>query len=189
MDLFYTVTSGYNAEQPNPSRSLGGFKSSTPLANDDFGNLFDDISVMTIKSGRNEYRAIILKNTTDSVVNNVKVFVQRPDHAICNFLLSKGDMISTNKYNQKSMESISSPNFKPFRSKFQEATEDEPLMIGSLNPGEEVGIWITRSVDKIKAKAQYEKVCEKDDTDPNGRRYKAITPEKEESIDIQILWD
>lgn len=31
MQLYYTTTTGYNGEQPNPERSLGGFKSSTPV--------------------------------------------------------------------------------------------------------------------------------------------------------------
>ena len=31
MQLYYTTTSGYNGEQPNPERSLGGFKSQPRL--------------------------------------------------------------------------------------------------------------------------------------------------------------
>jgi hypothetical protein len=59
MNLFYTTTVGYNVDQPNPDRSLGGYKSSTMVVNDDFGNMFDELSIMTLKSGRDEYRAIV----------------------------------------------------------------------------------------------------------------------------------
>lgn len=35
MNLYYTTASGYNEAQPNPSISLGGYKSSTLVGNDD----------------------------------------------------------------------------------------------------------------------------------------------------------
>lgn len=62
MNLYYTTTAGYNEAQPNPSISLGGYKSSTLVGNDDFDNMFDEISIMSIRSGRDEYRAIIIRN-------------------------------------------------------------------------------------------------------------------------------
>lgn len=49
MNLYYTTTVGYDSPQPNSDRSLGGYKSSTKVVNDDFGNLFDELSVMTMK--------------------------------------------------------------------------------------------------------------------------------------------
>ena len=109
MQLYYTTTTGYNGEQPNPERSLGGFKSSTPVANDDFSNIFDEISLMTMKSGRDEYRAIVLKNEFDTPCTNITVKISRQEGAICSYKMAVGAMNVVNKYNQKSMENVMAP--------------------------------------------------------------------------------
>ena len=73
MKLLYTVSSGYMAEQQNVSYSIGGFASSTVIPNDMFGNLFDELSVNTIRNTRNEYRAIVLHNDSQETAKDVKI--------------------------------------------------------------------------------------------------------------------
>lgn len=188
MQLYYTTTTGANNEQPNPERSLGGFKSSTPVSNDDFGNLFDEISLMTMKSGRDEYRAIVLKNEFQQPARNITIKIARPEDAICSYKLAIGEMNVVNKYNQKSMENVLSPNNKPFRAKFIDMTEEAVLEVGDLNPGDEIGLWFCRHVDVDAAKQQYNDVCEPDPSDPTGRRYKPVTHPQQESIDMIVDW-
>lgn len=189
MQLYYTTTTGANNEQPNPERSLGGFKSSTPVSNDDFGNLFDEISLMTMKSGRDEYRAIVLKNEFQQPARNITIKITRSEDSICSYKLAIGEMNVVNKYNQKSMENVLSPNNKPFRAKFINMTEDEVLQVGDLNPGDEIGLWFCRHVDVDTAKQQYNDVCKPDINDPTGRRYKPVTHPQQESIDVTIDWE
>ena len=174
MQLYYTTTSGYNGEQPNPERSLGGFKSSTPVSNDDFSNIFDEISLMTMKSGRDEYRAIVLKNEFDTPCTNITVKISRQE--------------GVNKYNQKSMENVMAPTNKPFRAQFIDMTEDAVLEVGDLEAGAEIGLWLCRHVDTEIAKQQYDDVCEPDPADPTGRRYKPVTHPQQESIDMIVDW-
>lgn len=188
MQLYYTTTTGANNEQPNPERSLGGFKSSTPVSNDDFGNLFDEISLMTMKSGRDEYRAIVLKNEFQQPARNITIKIARPEDAICSYKLAIGEMNVVNKYNQKSMENVLSPNNKPFRAKFIDMTEDAVLEVGDLEAGAEIGLWLCRHVDTEIAKQQYDDVCEQDPADPTGRRYKPVTHPQQESIDMIVDW-
>ena len=188
MQLYYTTTTGYNGEQPNPERSLGGFKSSTPVANDDFSNIFDEISLMTMKSGRDEYRAIVLKNEFDTPWTNITVKISRQEGAICSYKMAVGAMNVVNKYNQKSMENVMAPTNKPFREKFIDMTEDAVLEVGDLEAGAEIGLWLCRHVDVEAAKEQYNDVCEPDPADPTGRRYKPVTHPQQESIDMIVDW-
>ena len=85
MRLLYTVSSGYMAEQQNVSYSIGGFASSTTIPNDMFGNLFDELSVNTIRNARNEYRAIVLHNDSQEVAKGVKIWFDNPEMNVCSF--------------------------------------------------------------------------------------------------------
>lgn len=188
MVLFYTTTVGYNVEQPNPDRSLGGYKSSTMVVNDDFGNMFDELSIMTLKSGRDEYRAIILKNEYDTVAEHVKVSISSPSDAVCTYKLGIGVLNGVNKYNQSYMEHVLTINNKPFHTQFVDMNEGVELDLGTLKPGQEIGLWVCRHVDKEAARKQYETICEPDPTDPTGRMYRPITHPKVESINLVISW-
>lgn len=59
--FYYTVSSGYNSPQTKVSDSLGGYKSSTPVPNDVFGNLFDEISLNLASNPHSQYVALVLK--------------------------------------------------------------------------------------------------------------------------------
>lgn len=188
MNLYYTTTVGYDSPQPNSDRSLGGYKSSTKVVNDDFGNLFDELSVMTMKNNRDEYRAIILRNDYDTPVAQVKVNVIISEDAICSYKMAIGVLNGKNKYNQKFMENVETVFGKPFHAKFVEMTADTILEIGRLNPGDEVGLWVCRHVDIEAARHQFNDVCEPDPKDPTGRIYRPITYPTTESVDIAISW-
>lgn len=188
MYLFATVNTGYNNPQPNIDRSLGGFKSSTALANDDFSNLFDEISVTTIRSGRDEYRAIVIKNQFAEKVNRVTIKLTKPDHSMCKYRMAIGKMDGVNKYGQKFMENLAAPNNKPFMATFIDMEEGVILEVGDLEPQQEIGIWVARSVDKELAKEQYHQVAQPDPIDPQRRRYVKVNRPTEEKIDVIIEW-
>ena len=189
MLLYYTTINGYRNPQSNPERSLGGFMSSTPVANSDFSNLFDELSIMTIKSGRSEYRAIMLYNESDSAYRNIFIKMEKSEDCLCDYELSVGEMIHINKYGQKSMENVSSINHRPFNAEFIKMDSDSVLQVGDLEPGQEIGLWICRTVDKAKAKEQLENVCVPDMNDPSGRRYIGVDKIKEESVSLIIEWE
>lgn len=188
MNLYYTTTVGYNSEQPNPDRSLGGYKSATVVVNDDFANLFDELSIMTLKNGRDEYRAIIVRNDYAQPVANVKVKIERPEDALCTYKMAIAILNGVNKYNQRYMENVLTGNNKPFHAQFVDMDEGVELEIGRIEPGQEIGLWVCRHVDKAAAKLQYETVCEPDPSDPTGRRYRPVTHPKEESINMVFDW-
>ena len=169
MNLYYTTASGYNEAQPNPSISLGGYKSSTLVGNDDFDNMFDEISIMSIRSGRDEYRAIIIRNDFVVSMTNLEVKVVADPDAICTYKLAIAPLNGIDKYRRRFMEHV--------------------LTIGNLAPEEEIGLWICRHIDKDAAKEQYENVCEPDlAVDPTGRVYKEVKHPTVESINLDFTW-
>lgn len=189
MQLYYTTTTGYNAIQTNPSRSLGGFKSSTLVINDDFSNLFDDVSIMTVRDARPEYRAIILRNELVNQVRKVKLSIQNAPDSICRYKVAIEYLSAADKYGTKKMSNVQSPQSRPFSAQFVDASDGVVLDIAeTLNSGQEVGIWICREIDKIKAKEQYNDVCRPDPSDPTGRRYIAVERLTEEAVNIIIDW-
>ena len=97
MKLLYTVSSGYMAEQQNVSYSIGGFASSTTIPNDMFGNLFDELSVNTIRNARNEYRAIVLHNDSQEVAKGVKIWFENPETNVCSFKVGGVGMMGRQK--------------------------------------------------------------------------------------------
>ena len=66
MKLYYTTLEKSMAEQQNPSKSLGGYQSSSEVLNDVMGNLFSDISLNMMKDGKSTFRAIVLVNDSDA---------------------------------------------------------------------------------------------------------------------------
>ena len=74
MKLYYTTLEKSMAEQQNPSKSLGGYQSSSEVLNDVMGNLFSDISLNMMKDGKSTFRAIVLMNDSDAELKNVTDF-------------------------------------------------------------------------------------------------------------------
>lgn len=189
MRLFYTTTTGYLNDQPNPERSLGGYQSSSPVANDDFSNIFDEISVMTIRSGRDEYRAIVLKNEFPEKKTNVRLSMELSDHSICSYKLALAQLDIVDANGNVSMEYLQAMNNKPFRAQFVDMVPGAVVEVGNMDPGAVIGIWLCRHIDKDAARQQYNDVCKPDPLDPTGRRYIGVEKPTEELVNLNITWD
>lgn len=85
LKLYYTVSSGYLDIQGNYINSLGGFPSSTEVPNDVFDNLFDEISLSEIKDVKTQYRAIIIKNESEEIIENIELWFEKKDSNICSY--------------------------------------------------------------------------------------------------------
>ena len=188
MNLYLTTTTGFNESQPNPNISLGGYKSSSLVTNDDFDNLFGEVSLMTIKNQRDEYRAIVLCNDYSQPVNKISIHVETPEDGICSYKMALGVMNGLDKYNKPFMENVATVNRKPFHAAFVDMSNDATLDVGTLQAGQQIGLWICRHVDMEKARKQYEDVAEKDPTDPSGRRYRPVNHPTTETVNVVIKW-
>lgn len=186
MQLFYTVSSGYLATQVKSINSLGGFVSSTKVPNDVFSNLFDELSLRTIKDAQTEYRAIILKNESDDIVQNVQLWFTIPEDAYCSCQIG-ATLLNQSEDGSQYMESIPSMYSAPFNTQLYDATEENKVTIGNMEPGQMIGLWISRSINKEKAVEDYNNVAERDLTTES--RYKPVTHSKEETLSLEISWD
>lgn len=184
LKLYYTVSSGYLDIQGNYINSLGGFPSSTEVPNDVFDNLFDEISLSEIKDVKTQYRAIIVKNESEEVIENIELWFEKKDSNICSYQIG-ATLLSNDE--QPFMEHIPSVYSKPLYTQLYDATVDSKVSIGNLNPGQMIGLWLSRTVDKEKALEEYNNVAEEDLL--HRSRYKPIEKEKQETVDLKITWD
>lgn len=184
LKLYYTVSSGYLDIQGNYINSLGGFPSSTEVPNDVFDNLFDEISLSEIKDVKTQYRAIIIKNESEEIIENIELWFEKKDSNICSYQIG-ATLLSNDE--QPFMEHIPSVYSKPLYTQLYDATVDSKVSIGNLNPGQMIGLWLLRTVDKEKALEEYNNVAEEDPL--HRSRYKPIEKEKQETVDLKITWD
>lgn len=184
LKLYYTVSSGYLDIQGNYINSLGGFPSSTEVPNDVFDNLFDEISLSEIKDVKTQYRAIIIKNESEEVIENIELWFEKKDSNICSYQIG-ATLLSNDE--QPFMEHIPSVYSKPLYTQLYDAIVDSKVSIGNLNPGQMIGLWLSRTVDKEKALEEYNNVAEEDLL--HRSRYKPIEKEKQETVDLKITWD
>lgn len=184
LKLYYTVSSGYLDIQGNYINSLGGFPSSTEVPNDVFDNLFDEISLSEIKDVKTQYRAIIVKNESEEVIENIELWFEKKDSNICSYQIG-ATLLSNDE--QPFMEHIPSVYSKPLYTQLYDAIVDSKVSIGNLNPGQMIGLWLSRTVDKEKALEEYNNVAEEDLL--HRSRYKPIEKEKQETVDLKITWN
>lgn len=190
MKLYYTTSQGSESSQDKPSLSLGGYKSSTPIPNSKFGNLFGEISQLTISQyNQNSYIGLILKNELAGAANNVKLWFDYPTNCYSKFKVAFVQL-STDSDGQLYMERISDKYSKPLMlsSDFVEANgEINKVNVSNFLVGSQIGVWIEREllIDVIKADNSvcYELIPGSTD------RYQAKDLGNEDDIKLNLSWD
>lgn len=185
MELYYTVSSGYNDIQSRVGNSLGGYKSSTLVRNDDLENLFGEISIRSVQVNRDEYMALVLYNNENDVTN-IQCWFEFPENS--QTTLQIGATLPTlDKNNNPVFERVNTVNSKPFTPKFIDASQDNPALLGGLESGKEMCLWFKRILNIDNIKNSWDNVAERD---LNTRsRYKPIDHPTVENINFQIIWD
>ena len=82
MKWFYSGAKELDKEQREPSKSLGGLRSSTVVPNGRINSMFNDFSSLSIKEGQDETKAFFIKNTFAQKVTGVLIYStypKRPD--------------------------------------------------------------------------------------------------------------
>lgn len=188
MRLYYTVASEPEAVQTKPSISLGGFKSSSPVPNSNFGSLFGDISMYTVKNANgNKYIGLVLKNDTTNAVKDILLWFVFPTKCYSKFRLAAVDMVADSE-GSLLMEHIPDNTSKPLYATFVEADGvGHEANIGDLAAGEILGIWFERELLLDVIKEDQNAIFEKTPSDPY--LYQEIELGKEDNISIGISWD
>lgn len=76
--LYYTGAIQHNAIQEDPSKSLGGYISSSLVPNDVLNNLFGTIDYSTLVNQTKETRVIAFLNTTGGTINTFSIYTNTP---------------------------------------------------------------------------------------------------------------
>lgn len=74
--LYYTGAKSFLEEQRSPSKSLGGYISSSAIPNALINNLYADISYSNLQEGVQQLRVIALKNEGISTLVNVTAHIE-----------------------------------------------------------------------------------------------------------------
>ena len=191
MKLFYTGAAKFDFPQADAIRSLGGYISATEIPNGSLGNLFGDLSKLTVQQGKPEIRVIAIKNTDVANKTGLKCWFTYPndggDPAVdtndCEFEVGFaipapddcGDLMT-----EKIPNIYAVPyNITLVAGKTSEATA---LALGTLDAGDYLCIFIRR---KIKASAQ----AGKSDDDLLAIFEGTIELPKIEDISLTFAWD
>lgn len=168
--------------------SIGGFQSSTPLINDDFENLFDNISLLSINENRTEYRGLMLFNDDSVTHTNVELWITVPVDCYSDIQLGVVSL-NTDTDGNFFMERLYSQNSKPvYVDQFNEFTGiDNALNIGSLLAGQGVGLWFKRALLKDYIKTDMNDCYQKDAV--NKDLWATKEKNKEDDIQLFIKWD
>lgn len=144
MFFYYTGSVDLDQPQPSPLSSLGGYKSSSRVPNDDYNNLFSDSGYSDEVDGAENVIGIVLKNELGATKTNITLFVDV-------------DVADTTKYYvaavtmpQGIMETINSTTSKPYLGAFVDITgvANRATLSASLENGGLIGLWIKRVIPK-----------------------------------------
>ena len=186
MKLYYTTLGEQNSEQSNITKSLGGYKSSSPVPNGTFDNLFGELSMMTVKENREEYIGLMLVNEGITAIEDVFLYFVHPEDSYSEYKI--GAIVpATDGDGYSYIESIPNRYSKPLYTDFVSADEDNKFNIGDIVSGGMVGVWIKRELKEDFIKTDSENIYE---TDPsNYRRYISIEKGTQDVISIVIEHD
>lgn len=149
MKLFYTGAKAPEEVQINGELSLGGYKSSSTIPNGALGSLFPTIVKEHLTQGKVDVRMIVLKNTTSSTVNNLKIWSECLNYSKVKLAVVEPALDS--KCNIEYFEAIDNGNSLPYQADFQPYEGQlNANVIGALDAGKMLGIWILREADLSK---------------------------------------
>jgi len=190
MKFYYTTTTYAPAEggsvRQEPSKSLGGFRSVTPVPSGDLNNLFGDLSEYTIQQTKDEFIGLILKNETLTDIPDINLWIDSAVDAYCLFEIAVVTLsidVNGNLY----MENIPNFNSAPYIADFHSAdTEANKVSIGGLDSLDEVGVWIKRKINSAAITSDRELAIYKDT--PNDHLWKQKELSIKDDIVLSLEW-
>ena len=187
MNIYYTTSAGKDQLQPKTTASLGGYKASNTVKNDDFDNVFGEVSAYTLNQNRDQYIALVLKNDLPTTATNVQIWIEKEATTpFCNFEVAAVQM-SDDAEGIKVMERTRDIFSRPYYADFQALDVENKGSLGDILADGEVGIWIKRSLDLNTVKQSQDNLYT---TSPdNPKRVTAVDREEIEKFKVQVSWD
>lgn len=187
MKLCYT-TSLNSGQGPNrSSESIGGYVSELTVRNDEFDNLFGEISVYGVSKAKTEYRALVLVNDSDQEANDVTLYMTTAGELNQGILLIAPVAMNVDKEGRPVMERIPDIYSKPFVGDFQTTDSENKLNIGMIPPNGSIGIWVCRQIDTDNVMKDYSEVAK-----PIENKlywFESVKKETDESWQLNVEWN
>lgn len=144
MILLYTGALAPDQPQPQASQSLGGFISSSLVQNGSINNLFPDLSIDDLRSGKIYTRMIVLKNTSGAIKTLLSIYTEFISD---DFEIKIAGMLpaldtSCNRYY---FEQLLNGNSIPFQATLDVREESNPITAADIAVNGMIGIWISLS--------------------------------------------
>jgi len=145
IELRYTGATNSSDTQTIASKSLGGYVSPSKVPNDDFSNLFDEISLMSKQLKKREARLIAIVNisSTEDYGSLSAMFTLQNNSDVkykVAFVAPSED--SDGLY----FERLNSQRELPAYATFQDIVTLQTLNLGTLNAGKALGMWLIREL-------------------------------------------
>jgi hypothetical protein len=173
MRLYYTGAEIANTPQSDPTQSLGGLISNSPVPSNLFDNLFGETSITQDREGSQEVIALMLKNESGTTITDLYAHFDLPVDSY------KFEIAAVSTVNDEQMESVPNIMASPLTGTFTEAdgAANKVMLIASMDAGDVIGIWIRRTVEATEA-------VDCDTLLADGYE----TPNTEEGIDLVLEW-
>ena len=173
MIFYYTGAASLDASQNLEYLSLGGFKSNTPIPNSKETSIFDEISFLGLKEGRDSTLCIMLKNETENSKNNILFWLEYPSDSECEYEVA---FVLPNSLGQ--VELIESQFATPYNASFVSC-------LGEIN---KINIKIKKKIKKEKNNNSIESIKNKKKK-KNKDSLGNLDLSKLEEISIKMDWD
>ena len=145
MVLLYSGAIAPN-EVSNPTQSIGGFISNTPVPNGMINNLFSEITRLTLRQNVNEYKLVVLQNTIGATVNNLKIWTEVQSSWFSLEIAVVEPVLDTscNKYYFEQIPNISSPPYQATLTSHE--GQNNAVNVGPFQNQKYLGIWVRRKL-------------------------------------------
>ena len=142
--IYYSGAISNEQMQGDPSKSLGGYRSSVFISNSMLNKLFDELGISEMNNGQSVYRCIFIKNNhnTESI-NNLSLYITgKKDFETIKF------GISIPNSNESAVQFLNSQESQPFNITWYEAyTEEDCVILKSvLTSNSMIALWINREI-------------------------------------------
>lgn len=136
----YTNALNVGTDQKEPTRSLGGFASSTPVRNGSPGAIFGDLSAQDRAAGTRRTIGIAAENVSGETLSDVRFGLRNGTKDLLRFALV-GVV-------DGAMEQIPDASSVPFVGDFADVAPGDEVsgleVFAEMAPGVKVGIWLQR---------------------------------------------
>lgn len=145
--IYYTGAIQHLAIQTDPSKSLGGYISSSQVPNDVLSNIFGTLDYTTIINKLKDTRVLAFLNTTGSIIDNFSVYTITPQGSFAKLKVGLVNNEIDAKCNIPYFEQLPTTNSTPLYVTLNDAEgAANAIQISNIQPGEYVGIFLQREV-------------------------------------------